>query len=219
MSDTIGFLFFGDWGYMGDDQLSVAQAMGTYADDWRNDVEFVLAMGDNFYKNDDFKTHNGVYDTSDSQWDYLYRNVYTHQSLQIPWYATLGNHDYHGNPEAQIDFYKSKKDPRWVMRDHCYNQRWYLNGAKDPLLEIVFIDTTILSPTIIPETSKGGKYEASKEDIAKQYAMVEKMLSQSKATWLFVSGHYTSKHLLAFTHRSLLTRTVQSTHVMARITI
>ena len=190
-ADSVGFLFLGDWGSKGNEQLSVAKQMATYADNPVNDVEFVLALGDNFYRNDGFGTHDGVADAFDPQWEDVFRSVYRAESLQVPWYAVLGNHDYHGNPEAQIDYYRRGRDGRWVMPDHCYSERWFLDGRRDPLLEIVFVDTTVLSPTVIADTSKGGKYEVTKEVIRAMLVSVEKMLSRSRASWLFVCGHYT----------------------------
>ena len=62
MANSVGFLFLGDWGNPGSDQGSVAAEMGRYAADPSHDVEFVLALGDNFYKNEAFGTHDGVLD-------------------------------------------------------------------------------------------------------------------------------------------------------------
>ena len=191
MADSVGFLFLGDWGFSGEDQERVAAEMGRYTADPSHDVEFVLALGDNFYKNEAFGTHDGVLDEFDSQWEEVFRRVYRAEALQVPWFAVLGNHDYHGNPEAQIEYSRRGRDRRWVMPDHCFSQRWFLDGRRDPLLEIVFVDTTVLSPNVIADTSKGGKYEVSKEMVRGMLGSIEKMLSHSRASWLFVCGHYT----------------------------
>ena len=50
---------------------------------------------DNFY-------NSGVTSVSDPQWLESWRTPYNHSSLQLPWYACLGNHDYIGNPQAQV---------------------------------------------------------------------------------------------------------------------
>lgn len=76
-------------------QTAVAKAMGSYvanANSENSEVSaptFIVALGDNFY-------NNGVRSTSDSLWTYLWENVYhgSYESLKLPWYPVLGNHDY-----------------------------------------------------------------------------------------------------------------------------
>ena len=63
----------------------------------------------------------GVQNETDPLWSSAYKNVYTSPHLQIPWYVILGNHDYIQNEQAQIDYYKNKRDSRWTMPDHVYN--------------------------------------------------------------------------------------------------
>lgn len=64
--------------------------------------------------------------TTDALWESTYRSVYTHPALQIPWYAVLGNHDYHQNPEAQIQYTQERRDNRWIMPSHLYHQVYSL---------------------------------------------------------------------------------------------
>ena len=46
---------------------------------------------------------DGVTSTSDPQWTDKWQDVYmSHKSLQLPFYACLGNHDYIENPQAQV---------------------------------------------------------------------------------------------------------------------
>jgi len=59
---------------------------------------FVLGLGDNFYD-------DGVDSVDDPKWKSFWVDSYlTYESLRVPWKAVLGNHDYDGNPDAQIDF-------------------------------------------------------------------------------------------------------------------
>lgn len=76
----------GDWGRAGRfAQRAVADQMRA-----RN-VSFVISTGDNFYP-------RGIRSTADPtwlQWEDVYRP-------RVPWYVALGNHDYRGNPDAQV---------------------------------------------------------------------------------------------------------------------
>ena len=81
----MNFLVFGDWGRNGEkDQADVAREMGVVAK--KIDAQFILAVGDNFYE-------DGVASVDDPQWQSSFEQVYTAESLQVPWYAILGNHD------------------------------------------------------------------------------------------------------------------------------
>ena len=90
------FLAFGDWGRDGaQHQRDVAVQMGKAAAELG--CRFIASVGDNFYE-------NGVQSVDDPQWKTSFENIYTDPALQVPWYAVLGNHDYKGNPQAQIDY-------------------------------------------------------------------------------------------------------------------
>ena len=56
-----------------------------------------LTVGDNFYD-------SGVTDVNDPAWTDSWSSVYLgYPSLaNLPWYAQLGNHDYDGNPDAEV---------------------------------------------------------------------------------------------------------------------
>jgi hypothetical protein len=45
--DSVNFVFFGDWGYLGENQTLVASSMSQWTQD--NGGKFVIALGDNFY--------------------------------------------------------------------------------------------------------------------------------------------------------------------------
>ncbi|WP_230770022.1 metallophosphoesterase [Sphingomonas sp. Leaf4] len=111
------FAVLGDWGRDTPEQHHVAAAMGRAAAAARSD--FVLAIGDNFYS-------DGVESVDDPLWQSVFEGVYTHPALQVPWYALLGNHDYRGNPQAQIDYAATSK--RWRMPARYYR-------VADPALE------------------------------------------------------------------------------------
>ena len=98
----LNFVVFGDWGRQGEqDQVEVAAQMASAAK--ATGAKFIISVGDNFYE-------DGVASTDDPHWRKSFEEVYQAPSLQVPWYAILGNHDYHGNCEAQIAY--SKINPR-----------------------------------------------------------------------------------------------------------
>ncbi|KAG8379507.1 hypothetical protein BUALT_Bualt07G0095600 [Buddleja alternifolia] len=101
-------------------------------------IDFVISTGDNFYK-------DGLSGVNDSAFKLSFTNIYSARSLQKPWYTSkssrvpfmaisndhelflniflvrliyivLGNHDYHGDTEAQLSPLLKKRDKRW----NCY---------------------------------------------------------------------------------------------------
>src|SRR5271170_5423387 len=93
------FLVFGDWGRQGEqDQVDVAAQMAKVAKD--SGAKFIISVGDNFYE-------NGVQSVDDPHWQKSFEEVYHDPALQVPWQVILGNHDYHGNCDAQIAYGKN----------------------------------------------------------------------------------------------------------------
>jgi tartrate-resistant acid phosphatase type 5 len=127
---AVHFLVIGDWGRDGaGHQRAVAHEMGKTSDQLA--ARCVISVGDNFYE-------NGVQSTSDPQWLSSFEAVYSARSLQIPWYVALGNHDYRGLPQAQIDY--SKISARWRMPGRYYKVAGGEFGA--PQLDLFIIDTS-----------------------------------------------------------------------------
>ncbi len=79
--------------------------------------EFIVSTGDNFYP-------NGVRSIMDHNWIASFENIYTAHSLQTDWYVVLGNHDYGGDPQAEIDY--SEVDRRWNMPARYYSKVFLL---------------------------------------------------------------------------------------------
>src|ERR1700730_601618 len=128
----INFLVVGDWGRDGaSHQQEVAAQMGSVAH--RLGVSHVVSVGDNFYE-------NGVQSVSDPQWRTSFEEVYSAPALQIPWYSALGNHDYRGVPQAQVDYTKTSN--RWRMPSRYYKIAGDSIGA--PHLDLFVIDTSPL---------------------------------------------------------------------------
>lgn len=125
-------------------QAAVGRAMATFAVENNPAPSAVVALGDNFY---DY----GVKSSTDSLWTSLWTDVYMpYSSLNIPWYAVLGNHDYgYGQQgvQAQIDrtWLDTDGASTWVMPATNYTQRFDIPSGG--YVQIVFIDTTTLAPS------------------------------------------------------------------------
>jgi tartrate-resistant acid phosphatase type 5 len=123
---SFSFVSIGDWGcvpiggYYVNDELTVAKQFAKTAEELN--ARFVLNTGDNFY-------YCGVHNKSDAMWDSTYENVFTEPSMMVPWYNTLGNHDYGypGSAEAQIE-YVSPNHNRWVLPSRYYYKRLEFPG-------------------------------------------------------------------------------------------
>jgi acid phosphatase len=170
------FLAVGDWGRDGAfNQSDVATRMGQTAKEIG--ARFVISVGDNFYQ-------DGVTGVSDPQWKTSFEDIYTAPSLQIPWHVALGNHDYHGDCQAQIDY--SARSRRWRMP-----ARWYSRTETAPdgaSLELFFLDT---SPFISGYyADRGEKVKVAGQDTAAQLAWFETALGGSRADWKVVIGHH-----------------------------
>ncbi len=127
---ALPFILVGDWGRAGhDDQRNVAIQMGKTAAAMNS--QFTVSVGDNFYE-------NGVVSVDDPQWITSFERIYTAPSLQRPWKVILGNHDYRGNVQAQLDY--SQKSRRWQLPARYYSLSETLpDGAK---ADFFYVDTS-----------------------------------------------------------------------------
>jgi hypothetical protein len=165
------FLVVGDWGRNGQgESQAVADWMGVAAN--QVNARFVISAGDNFYC-------CGVASTDDHQWISSFENVFTSHSLQVPWYITLGNHDYEGNVQAQIDY--TKKSQRWKLP-----APYYTEVIKDT--RFVFIDT---SPFISSYYKTPDRYpDLHQQDTSRQLIWLDSVLSRSAEKRKIVVGHH-----------------------------
>ncbi len=148
--NLIRFIAVGDTGTGTESQYKVARAM---EDKCKKDgCDFGLLLGDNIY-------NSGVVNVNDPQFITKFETPY--KNLALKFYLTLGNHDYRGNVQAQVDY--TKKSSKWVMPGKTYH------FSKGPV-EFFSVDTN--------EPSK------------KQADELEKELKASKARWKIVFGHH-----------------------------
>ncbi|MFO1519522.1 MAG: metallophosphoesterase [bacterium] len=154
---SVHFFTFGDWGSGTKDQKAVAEEAKKICGQLACD--FGLFLGDNFYP-------AGVSSTEDPYWKTRYRDVYT--SLKIPFYAALGNHDWKGNPQAQIDF--TKKDEYWKMPNYQYSVKLRPPSMEKALVEIFVLDSD--------------RFDATAQE------WLKKALGESEAGWKILAFHH-----------------------------
>lgn len=161
--DSVRFIVLGDQGSGGRGQRDVAEAMNRKAAE--DPVEFVVLLGDNFYS-------WGVKSVDDPQWDTKFEKMYSYPSLQVPFYAVLGNHGHYGNPFAQVRY--TGKSSRWKMPAAYYT----FSVMIDDSLQVQFfaLDTTSIL------YQKNGSID--------QLQWLDEQLRTSKAEWKIVYGHH-----------------------------
>lgn len=172
------FVAVGDWGRDGaSHQRDVAQRMGEAAK--ALGARFVVSVGDNFYD-------SGVKSANDPQWKSSFEDVYTAPSLQTPWYVALGNHDYRGVPQAQLDY--ALTSPQWRMPSRYYKVSGADHGFADADLFILdtspFVEKYRAMPSLLRDNVLG-------QDVPAQLAWLDAELARSTAPWKLVFGHHT----------------------------
>lgn len=173
-ADPLEFLVVGDWGKPDRvaDATKVARQMGDTAS--ARGCRFVISTGDNFYP-------QGVASVDDPKWRSAYEDVYSAASLQCPWYAVLGNHDYDGNVQAEIDY--ASTSPRWRMPSRHY--LWTEMLADGNSADFFFIDTTPIA-----RLSWFNQWLWADSEVQFQLEWLEQSLATSHARWKFVIGHH-----------------------------
>ena len=154
-------IFIGDTGSGTDDQYKVAHSMTQIIKD--RPIKSVIIVGDNIYP-------DGCQTIDDEQFNTKFRDPY--QKINLPFYLCLGNHDYHLNPQVQIDYTFSKYnlDKKWNMP-----RKWYLQSF--PFCDVFFIDTNFK--------------HLSEDIIQKQLNDTILSIKNSKKRWKILCGHHT----------------------------
>lgn len=177
VKDALHFLVIGDWGRHGEDgQNETAGRLAAAAR--KVDPAFVISVGDNFYP-------NGVASIDDPAWQASFEDVYTDHALHTDWYVVLGNHDYRGNPQAQIDY--SQRSRRWHMPARYFTKTFEAGEDSGIKAQFFFIDT---SPFIEDYQQQPDKYAVEDQDVARQLRWLESELQKSTARWKIVVGHH-----------------------------
>ncbi|MBU3807045.1 MAG: metallophosphoesterase [Candidatus Phocaeicola faecipullorum] len=156
------------------DQKPIAELMGNMAENV--DIECVIAAGDVHH-------FEGVRSVNDPLWMTNYELIYSHPELMIPWYAILGNHEYRGNTQAVIDY--SAVSARWNVPDRYYTFAMENDGVT---VRFVMVDTAPLLDKYREDTEKYP--DACKQDMNKQLAWIDSVLTAAKEDWVLVVGHH-----------------------------
>uniref|UniRef100_A0A6C0D1T8 Calcineurin-like phosphoesterase domain-containing protein n=1 Tax=viral metagenome TaxID=1070528 RepID=A0A6C0D1T8_9ZZZZ len=135
------FWCVGDWGQENRFQkqlvpLLLHQDKGDIQHNKDTPQSTILALGDNFYM-------DGVSSTADSQWITTWW-IPLQSKLLLPWICALGNHDFHQNPDAQIQFSHQFPESLWYMP-----HRYYLYSppqTDNVKIYILVLDTVSLCP-------------------------------------------------------------------------
>lgn len=182
--DVLHFIAIGDWGREGEHlQKETAEVMGKFA--MEEPATFVVTTGDNFYE-------TGIKSVVDPLVKLSFEDVYSANSLQIPWYATLGNHDYGDNAGAQVEL--STVNKRWKMPSRYYSKDEELSDGTR--IQLLFIDT---NPFILKYLKFNEKetelFQKSVDDLnsqgwEQQLKWIESSLKNCDADWKIVVGHH-----------------------------
>lgn len=176
---AVNILIVGDWGRNGTNhQREVAAQMGRTAASLGS--RCVISVGDNFYE-------DGVQSASDPQWRTSFEEIYSAHSLQVPWYVALGNHDYRGVPQAQIEY--ARTSPRWRMPSRYYKVQGSEIGA--PHLDLFVIDTSPLVHKYRDKVHSVIAENVASQDVSAQLRWLDEQLGKSAAPWKLVIGHHT----------------------------
>ena len=172
--EALNFLIVGDWGRNGFfNQREVADQMGRTGEEIGS--QFVISAGDNFYS-------TGVTSVTDPKWERSFEDVYTAPSLQRPWYAVLGNHDWQGNVQAEVDY--TRHSDRWTMPSRFYTVEKSVDDTTRALF--AFLDTTPLV-----DVDRTYLYPMSDRwDRSAQLHWLDSTLAASTAQWKIVVGHH-----------------------------
>ncbi|XP_071478561.1 tartrate-resistant acid phosphatase type 5-like [Diadema antillarum] len=186
--NALNYLVLADWGgqpgapYYTECEYNVAKQMGVIATNY--DSKFVLALGDNFY-------YDGVKSVDDPRFNETFENVFTADSLQVPWYVVAGNHDYHGSVQAQIEY--SNVSERWQFPDFYFAERFQIPNTTDTVA-FILIDTIMLCGGMDLDDAdihKQPSQASEKKLMEAQLLWIEDQLKSTRNdTYVIVGGHY-----------------------------
>jgi len=173
-SENINFVVLSDMGkYDESIKRKIADHIGRLAE--KNRIDFVAVAGDPIHG-------NGVQSITDQEWENEFEDVYTASSLQmLPFYVVLGNHDYHGNTQAVLDY--SAISERWNAPARFFSIDQTVDKLQHALF--VFVDTTPLIDDYRQKYS-----EAGEQCLERQLFWLDSTLFASNSRWKIVIGHH-----------------------------
>ncbi len=169
VKDRYSLVMFGDYGTGSPDQQKLFEALESYCLEYGIDAIFLL--GDNIYM-------DGVASPRDPKWKQVIEDPFSRLCIsKVPLYPILGNHDYKGNPDAQISY--SRMNSQWNFPNRFYSVKF------GDVLEVIALDTSYLD------------YCGDQDKCALDFLLQRK--SKSLAKWKMAIGHHpaissSSKH-------------------------
>lgn len=175
------FFAIGDFGHSCPATKALAEAMNKYAEDTNRTPDFILGLGDNFYP-------EGVSSVDDPLFQEAWQDVFLpHQRLRVPWKLVLGNHDYMGNPQAQIDFTAHDKNPSglWQLPAQNYAFTHEVPAAPAPFsVDFFALDTNGCQGHV------RRSHPESEQALSGHIARLQDALAASTADWKIVFAHH-----------------------------
>ncbi len=139
--------------------------------------KFILTAGDNFQI-------NGVQSVTDPLWMTTFESIYSTPELLVDWYPVLGNHDYRGNTQAELDYTQVSR--RWRMLGRYYTFTKPVGDSDS--LRVICLDTTPLVTESDRDAEDGSGLDSQSAE--RQLAWLEQTLAESHETWKVVIGHH-----------------------------
>lgn len=179
-SKRLHFISFGDYGIKGElNQTILAKAFTKWCE--YNPCDYIMTLGDNFYS-------KGVENSNDVQFKQSFEDIYLKSKTisSIPWYAIHGNHDYRGNPQAQLE-YAQKTKTNWKMPFYYYQHYPNINGFG---VNFVFIDTNpMVDDYYVHE--KMNISALTLHNVTTQFQWIDQTLKDTKeGDWKILLGHH-----------------------------
>ena len=186
---TVKFIAFGDAGRANDNQNAVGAAMAQLCA--LKGCDFALELGDNFYD-------SGVSSVTDEQFQTKFELPY--KDLNIPVYATLGNHDNSGSSlgegaannkgDYQVQYTTAEgSSGKWTLpaRYHSFTAPSTLVAGEAPIAEFFCLDSNPMAATIPDLLNTKYNFITYANT---QLQWFQAGLAASKAKWTFAFAHH-----------------------------
>lgn len=187
----VRFVAFGDFGTGAEIQYRVAQAIAKKCA--ASGCDFAVTLGDNIY-------NDGVSSVNDAQFRTKFELPYA--PLPLRFYMSLGNHDYRGNVQAQIDYtYRSRK---WTLPARYYSFSegpvtfFALDTNQPDAAQLAFVKAQLAkvhTPWVIPfghhPRFTNGVYKNTQSPALKQ--LIDSFCGRAR---IYLSGHEHNKQVL-----------------------
>ena len=160
----VSFYVLGDTGSDTPARADVVRKVAAYRQ--RHPADHIVLAGDNFYP-------RGVSSIQDPRWQTDFEEAFPKATLDLPFYVALGNHDYKGNAQAQVDY--SSRGTRWHMPSRYYHFSQDLGTHT--------IETWVLDTDPIHRGDSLDQTEPQRRWLAET-------LADSEARWKVVIGHH-----------------------------